>query len=44
MAEGAAGETVLTWNVSNWITVILMATIGFFLLGVAQKWYQNRKQ
>lgn len=28
-------ETLLTWNVPNWITIILMVTIGFFLLGAA---------
>lgn len=38
----AAEETVLTWNVSNWVTVVLMATIGFFLLGLAQKYYQQK--
>jgi hypothetical protein len=36
-------ETVLTWNVTNWITVILMAATGFFILGVLQKWYQQRQ-
>jgi hypothetical protein len=35
-------ETVLSWSVANWITVILMAAIGFFLLGLAQSWYQSR--
>lgn len=34
-------ETILSWNVTNWVTVILMAAIGFFLLGLAQKWYQS---
>lgn len=42
MADGAS-ETVLTWNTSNWITVVLMALIGFFLLGLAQKWYAQRQ-
>jgi len=42
MAEGT-GETILTWNVTNWITVVLMATIGFFLLGAAQKYYQSKQ-
>jgi hypothetical protein len=41
MADEAAG-TILTWNVTNWITVILMASIGFFALGLAQKWYAAR--
>lgn len=29
------GENLITWNVPNWITVILMVTIGFFVLGWA---------
>jgi hypothetical protein len=32
-----ADENILTWNVTNWVTVILMAAIGFALLG----WIQN---
>jgi hypothetical protein len=32
-----AEETIITWNVTNWITVILMAAIGFVLLGFLQK-------
>lgn len=43
MAGENAGATILTWDVTNWVTVVLMATIGFFLLGLAQKWYQNRQ-
>jgi hypothetical protein len=27
------GETIITWNVTNWITVCLMALIGFLILG-----------
>lgn len=41
MAEGTS-ENVLTWTVSNWITVTLMALIAFGLLGFGQKWYQQR--
>lgn len=40
MAEGS--ETILSWNFTNWITVLLMAAVGFFLLGLAQKWYSNK--
>lgn len=36
-------ESILTWNVTNWITVILMAAIGFALLGLGQKLYASRK-
>lgn len=30
-------ENIITWNIPNWITVILMAGIGFFALSLAQK-------
>lgn len=35
-------ENIITWNVTNWITVILMAAIGFFVLGVVRKAVQSR--
>jgi hypothetical protein len=35
-------ENILTWNVANWISVILMAAIGFALIGVGTKFYQSR--
>ena len=38
----AADENILTWNVTNWITVILMAAIGFFVLSWGQKLYQSK--
>lgn len=40
-------ENLITWNVTNWVTVILMAAIGFALLGLAKKAYasyQSNKQ
>ena len=38
-----AGESVIvTWNVTNWITIILMAAVGFFLIGLGMKFYQSR--
>lgn len=30
-------ETVLTWTVPNWITVVLMVIIGFAVLGLLGK-------
>lgn len=30
-------ENIIAWNFTNWITVLLMAAIGFFLLGIVQK-------
>jgi len=34
-------ENIISWNVPNWITITLMALIGFFLLGIAQKGAQK---
>lgn len=31
------GETILTWNVPNWITVVLMAVLGFAAIGLIAK-------
>jgi len=36
-------ENIIAWNVTNWVTVILMAAIGFFLVGIGLKWWSNRK-
>lgn len=36
-------ETILTWNVTNWITVILMAFLGFAALGLLAQLYHNQK-
>lgn len=35
-------ENIITWNVTNWITVILMAAVGFFILGAVTKFAQNK--
>lgn len=32
-----AEPVILTWNVTNWVTVILMAAVGFIILGFIQK-------
>ena len=37
-------ENIITWNVTNWVTVILMAAIGFFLVGLVLKWRQSKSQ
>ena len=36
-------ENIVTWNVTNWITVVLMVEIGFAMLGFAQNWYAKRQ-
>lgn len=33
---------IIEWNVTNWVTVILMAAIGFFLIGLVLKWKQSK--
>jgi hypothetical protein len=37
-------ENIIAWNVTNWITVILMAAIGFFIVGTVLKWKSNRSK
>ena len=32
-------ENIITWNVVNWLTVVLMVAIGFALLGFVQNWW-----
>lgn len=38
----AAEDNIITWNVPNWITVILMAAIGFGILALVQKYVQSK--
>lgn len=33
----------LHWNVTNWITVVLMAAVGFAILGFGAQVYKNKK-
>jgi hypothetical protein len=38
-----ADETILSWNVANWVTVVIMVVLGFAVLGmVAQIVKQKR--
>lgn len=39
-----ADETIITWSFANWVTVLLMAAIGFGILGFGMKVYQTRMQ
>ena len=36
-------ENIITFNVTNAITIVLMAAIGFALLGFAQNWWATRQ-
>lgn len=33
----------LTWNFRNWLTVILMAALGFMVLSLGAQFWQNKK-
>jgi len=37
-----AAENILSWNFANWVTVVLMALIAFFALGILQKYMQGK--
>jgi len=37
-----AEDNILSWNFANWVTVVLMAAIMFFLLGIVQKYMQAK--
>lgn len=28
-------DTIITWNLENWVTIVLMAGIGFAVVGLA---------
>lgn len=30
-------ETIITWNVPNWITVVVMVAVGFLVLGLVSQ-------
>lgn len=36
-------ENIVTWNVTNWITVVLMAAVGLGILALAQKYIASKK-
>lgn len=39
----AADETVLSFSFANFVTVVIMGAIGFALLGLGVKAWQQRK-
>lgn len=39
-----ASEVILSWNVTNWITVVLMAAIGFAIVGFGVKVWNGRQK
>lgn len=36
-------ENIITWNVTNWITIVLMAFLGFVLLALVSQFIKGRK-
>jgi hypothetical protein len=38
-----ADENIVTWNVTNWITIVLMAAIGLGALALVQKYVASKK-
>lgn len=36
-------ETILTWNVTNWITVVIMVAVGFSILALIAQFYHSNK-
>lgn len=36
-------DNIITWNVPNWITIVLMAMLGFFLLSTVASVWNARK-
>lgn len=36
-------ETILSWNATNWITVIIMVTLGFTILAVLAQVFHSSK-
>ena len=39
----ATEAAIIAWTPSNWITIILMVAITFFVAGALAKVYQQRK-
>jgi hypothetical protein len=35
-------ENIIAFNATNWVTVIVMAFAGFFVIGALQKLYQQK--
>lgn len=38
-----AQETLITWTPANWITVVLMVAVGFFVIGAVARIVQQRR-
>lgn len=38
-----ADETIISWNVANWITVVIMVAVMFTIAGMIARIVQQRK-
>jgi len=36
-------ETIITWNATNWITVVVMVALGFLILAVISQLIINKR-
>jgi len=36
-------DTIITWNVTNWITIVLMAALGYLLLALVAQGFQRAR-
>lgn len=36
-------ESILTWNVTNWVTVVVMAAAGFMLFALAAQLFHKAR-
>lgn len=36
--------TIISWNVTNWVTIVLMAAIGIAILGTVERIVLSYKQ
>jgi hypothetical protein len=38
-----SSESIISWNLTNWVTILLMVAVGFAGLGLAIKVIQKRR-
>jgi hypothetical protein len=38
------GENIITWNVTNWITIFLMAFLGFVILALLGSLFHSSRR
>ena len=39
-----AEETIISWNVANWVTILIMVILGFAILGMIAKLVKQKQQ